>query len=198
MQGPWCVAGLYEFTDDDALVLSELRIFPGQDRFDARSELEKADLPWPGVRGQAVAVPDGGIRAQLVREIRFSRLTGVAQRSLKEAIAGWDALFVKKAVTRRVRNRARLEASLRPGRLGRSDQYYLKWALRYVRKIGDESRTPILDLAREYGMRTSQVRDLLRKARERRLLTSTRGAAGGTLTDKARQLLSDQKERGLL
>jgi hypothetical protein len=90
----------------------------------------------------------------------------------------------------------------RPGRAGRSDSFYLAWAVGYVERLGAGSRRPVKDLAehppkiiRGYisdGNLTSEatVRDIIHQARERGLLTrSPAGRPGGELTPKAKQIL---------
>jgi hypothetical protein len=76
----------------------------------------------------------------------------------------------------------------RPGRIGRDDLWYAQLAAAYVANIG--SKTPVRDLAQRLHISESQLRNLLYEARRRGLLTSApRGKAGGSLTDKARELL---------
>lgn len=82
----------------------------------------------------------------------------------------------------------------RPGRRGRSDVFYARWAQRYVDALAQNPKHPIkhiVDTATEPGTTASQVRWYLTAARERNLLTEApAGGAGGELTDKARLLLT--------
>lgn len=76
----------------------------------------------------------------------------------------------------------------RPGRAGRPDIEYAQVAARYIARLG--SGTPLKDLARELHYSESQVRSLLNEARRKELLTKAPpGTAGGSLTEKAEQLL---------
>lgn len=94
----------------------------------------------------------------------------------------------------------------RPGRRGRTDSYYLVWAVAYVERLAAGSRRPVKDLTerppkviRGYvsdGEATSEatVRDIIHQARVRGLLTgSPAGRPGGELTPKATQMLKHIK-----
>jgi hypothetical protein len=75
----------------------------------------------------------------------------------------------------------------RPGRGGRDDLWYAQLAAAYV-AIG--SKTRVRDLAPRLHISESQLRNLLYETRRRGLLTSApRGKAGGSLTEKAKELL---------
>lgn len=94
-------------------------------------------------------------------------------------------------------------AARRPGRAGRSDIYYAIWARAYVEWLRLGSKTPVKDLATappvaiagyssgEKSWSEGTIRDVLREARHRGLLTrSPAGRAGGELTPKCVSLLS--------
>lgn len=67
------------------------------------------------------------------------------------------------------------------------------WAARYVEALGT-SRQPVDALAGQYGFSTTHVRDMVRRARLEGYLTpTTRGRAGGELTDKARAHLEEER-----
>ena len=85
----------------------------------------------------------------------------------------------------------------RPGKRGRPDVFYAGIAKEYVDLLG-ESTAPTRDLAQRLGYSSSSVaRDLLHQARARGLLTGTsKGLAGGQLTDKAKDLLKVQHGKG--
>jgi hypothetical protein len=79
----------------------------------------------------------------------------------------------------------------RPGRRGRSDLSYARWAAHYVKLEGRPKRLQVL--ARQHKVKEQAARDILYQARRRGLLTTAPpGKAGGELTDKARKVL----ERG--
>jgi hypothetical protein len=78
--------------------------------------------------------------------------------------------------------------AMRPGRRGRDDLDYARVAAQYVALL--HSQTPLKQLAEELRFNAKQVRNLLRKARDRGLLTEApTGKAGGTLTPYALELL---------
>jgi hypothetical protein len=94
----------------------------------------------------------------------------------------------------------------RPGRAGRTDEYYVRWAAAYIERVAAGSRHPIKDLAadppvqiegvtRRVRIIDATVRDILLHARQRRLLTNpSQGKAGGTLTAKAIKILDGMSE----
>jgi hypothetical protein len=93
----------------------------------------------------------------------------------------------------------------RPGRAGRPDSAYLPIAERYVQLLDEGNTKPIKTLAEELNFKPEQVRDLVRRCRDRGLLTkipkpetSRRGAgvAGGELTDKAKRLIKERDDDG--
>lgn len=98
-------------------------------------------------------------------------------------VMGWD----QKARSRK----ASVDLSQRPGRKGRPDSEYLWIAVRYAElmKEGDPKPIKTLDAESPDG---PAMTDLVRRCRARGLLTKTsRGIAGGTLTEKARGLLEE-------
>jgi hypothetical protein len=203
--GSWSVAGQFEFCDE-GLVLCELRIFPEHDYLNTallsvdRSTFRFDDdgrpvLPGRGHLDEAKSalppVPRGGITARLCREIHFNALSTQARQDGKWMMEFLEAF--SRGRPRRLRqwerDRERYRAAQRSGRSGRSDDYYLDWAVRYIDRINRGSRSPVADLATQYDMRPEQVRDILHQARSRDLLTKgTRGKAAGMLTDKGKDL----------
>ena len=82
------------------------------------------------------------------------------------------------------------DLSQRPGRRGRPDSAYLAIAIRYAQLVEYGNTRPIKTMAEDLDRTPQQVRDLVRRCRDRKLLTkSVRGLAHGTLTDKAEALL---------
>jgi hypothetical protein len=84
----------------------------------------------------------------------------------------------------------------RPGRRGRADVEYARWARRYVEALAHAPRNPVkhlIDTAPADEVLTAgQVRWYLGEARKRGLLTDApAGSAGGKLTAKARSLLAE-------
>jgi hypothetical protein len=78
----------------------------------------------------------------------------------------------------------------RPGRRGRPDLFYAQIASDYVQRIG--TKNIVTQMAQERNFSPSYLSSLLNEARNRCLLTgTTRGKSGGTLTNKAVQLLEE-------
>lgn len=88
-----------------------------------------------------------------------------------------------------------LDEPRHPGRKGRDPAFYAIVAAHYIAALQSGSRRPVRDVAERLSAEgeffaPSYVRDLIQRARDLRLLTTTeRGRAGGVLTDRARELL---------
>ena len=88
---------------------------------------------------------------------------------------------------------ATTDLAQRPGRRGRPDSAYLPIAVRYAQLVEAGDKAPIRTMAAEMGRVRQQVRDLVRRCRDRGLLTKgERGLAEGKLTDKAIELLRQE------
>lgn len=85
--------------------------------------------------------------------------------------------------------------SRRPGRGGRPQSYYARWAVLYERELSKGSSSPVKDLAERFGMKRTQVRDVLYEARERGFLAGGRqGQARGKATEDAWRLYRETRE----
>jgi hypothetical protein len=88
---------------------------------------------------------------------------------------------------------AATDLAQRPGRRGRPDSAYLPIAVRYAQLVEAGDKAPNRTMAAEMGRDRQQIRDLVRRCRERDLLTKgKRGLAEGRLTDKAIELLRQE------
>ena len=89
------------------------------------------------------------------------------------------------------------DLSQRPGRRGRPDAEYLAIAILYAQLVEDGNTRPIKTMAEDLDRTPQFVRDLVRRCRDRKLLTkSVRGLAHGTLTDKAEALIEPGETNG--
>lgn len=126
-------------------------------------------------------MPKGGVTARLLRSAPIQRLVRQVQKQLRKNV---DVSISGHGLGRMA------HVAERPGRRGRPDRYYLLWAERYVKALEHDTKRPVAYLAERYGLKPTQVRDLIHKARERGLLTkSRRGQASGRLTEEAKDLL---------
>lgn len=75
------------------------------------------------------------------------------------------------------------------------DERYAHISSVYVERLEAGSRSPVADVAKRFhAYATSQVRDAIRTARERGILTETaQGRAGGRLTAYGESLLSEKR-----
>ncbi len=113
---------------------------------------------------------------------------GAMLKMTDEALADWAVgRFLGSAWHREVH---------RPGRAGRPDGFYARWAQRYIEAMKAESRSPIqrlIEEERQQGRHATagQIRGYLNRARERSLLTaSPAGRPGGELTAEGHRVLN--------
>jgi hypothetical protein len=141
------------------------------------------------------ATPPGGIDHAIARRVPYGSFGPFVQAQSAFARAGYigglrehfDATIGAVLKVPVVRPRRRREA-------GRDDRFYALLARDYLASIVAGSRTPIKDLAAARKQPPSRVRDMVREARERGLLTmSNAGKLGGQLTPAAEALLSPRK-----
>ncbi|MGH9895934.1 MAG: hypothetical protein ACREA0_28900 [bacterium] len=192
--------------------LAEVKVYPTSPR------LRPPRAGWAASEAEA-SMPAGGIPVRLLRRALTEDLVRAAHAAVVRHVQQttphrlplayqehpWPWLSALTLPTRRARVDRTPDGSLvRPGRASRPDFYYAIWAQRYVRALNAGSSSPVADVAMRHDMKPTQVRDLLREARRRELLTSltdesTRddlgrkrppGLAGGQLTEKAIALLA--------
>ena len=122
------------------------------------------------------------LNARRMRELPLGEVEAAARREL--------AIDVKRTPEARKLLRT-FGDNLRTGRRGRPPAAYAALAARYVELLKEGRGLP--DLARDLNLSASQVRNLLYTARQKGLLTEApRGKAGGRLTEKAEQLLTQK------
>jgi len=182
---------------DERPVISEVRVIP--------AEAEEPPGQWSR---SPSSIPPGGLPGTVLRRLRI----GDALALFRDIESRWESEFGE-AMTERIfhRHGARSvgKAARRPGRGGRSDAFYARWAEAYVELLARGSRSPIKDLAAdppiaidgfdpsESTKARNTVRGLIREARRRGLLSEgTRGKAGGKLRGRAVELAPLRGRKG--
>ncbi len=169
---------------DESLTLAELRVFPGPHVTD---ELERELGVWSD---DELDKDSNGITARLLRRVPIGEISRFAHR---------DFVAVAKSqliVTPPRWARAAARQPAQPGRAGRGDDFYLVWATRYVHATA-RGGSPIVELSKKHKTKPTRVRDLVHEARRRDLLTpGVQGRAGGSLTNKAKELLRKAEQYG--
>lgn len=185
--GAWIVA--YRLANDHGTpVVGELRMFPAE-----RGRPGPGD--WSGeLLGPEAPVPRGGITARVLRRVRVrAYLTTMSEvvrrfRTTAPDIApkfGWAVAPPPTDEVRAVSGR---------GRKGRPDTFYAEVARGYVAAVERGSYRPVADLARRRRDSITKVRDMIRRARARGLLTlEGPGKRGGVLTERAERLLQRRR-----
>jgi hypothetical protein len=173
-------------------VITEVRVIPDQHR----------DSGMHGDWGHDVdSVPVEGLPGSALRLLRVSDAIGL----FEELEESWEQAFgaeMTERIFRRHGLRSAEPVGRRPGRAGRPDAFYARWAEAYVDRLAKGSRSPIKDLAADppfqmegFASSTDQqaratIRAILQEARRRGLLTRPpRGRAGGRLTPKGIEVL---------
>ena len=200
------------------LIAVEFRIFPAAWLYekvpiDAPAWLKKMPEPEIGTWGMYESAPHDveGLKSGDVNRASVA----TAQKDARNIIEAFADRYPETSPMRNLTEMgwdapARAAAAIddltrRPGRAGRPDSAYLPIAARYVELLHEGDTKPIKTLAKELGLRPEQVRDLVRRCRDKELLTkipghptSRRGAgiAGGELTDKALMLIKEGDDDG--
>jgi len=182
----WIVA--YRVLNDEGRPgVGEIRVFPDDRTLGYRGSRQPGE--WEaGRRGDETLSPPGGVPATALRKIRLREVYAGLSEAVEDTASDPRFRFV-------FRDRMRFTETpklkpRRPGRRGRGDTEYAKFAAAYVTILAEGNRAPIKELAARMHLGRESVRQLVHDARDRKLLTRTRsGRAGGELTDKARDLL---------
>lgn len=144
---------------------------------------------------QAKETPPGGLSARLLRDKvhfkpaldTFTDIAGYAKKG---------KYLDRSAFTPAQAKALQEEAKRRPGRVGRDERFWAEIADAYVAALAFPN--PIKHLHEQMpDLKPSQIRDLIHRARYKAFLTdSTRGKAGGELTDKSKKLLGRKGRKG--
>jgi hypothetical protein len=174
---------------DGQVVVAELRIFPSEPAFTRRA---------PGVWSaelldDAAPVPRGGLSAETVRKVRLTDYRRYTKKILDDLRNKYSSANAREVIDRLLGPVAAAQPLARPRRArggGRPDTFYAKLADEYARATERGSRQPVADLAKRHNTKKPRMRDMIREARERGLLTFfAQGRPGGTLTQRGRELL---------
>ncbi len=184
---------VYELGERDGEpVIGEVRVLPLPKSRKAEREL-KAALSERPITYQAEK-PSRPLTARTLRRLSPGLALELARETLLELPGKYLVGF------HGIRPEA-LTAPRRPGRRGRSDRFWAEIAVLYVEALSRGSRRPIADVAGRLSAQgepysQSRVRDVVREARVRGLLTPAegRGRAGGQLTERAKSILEDEQQ----
>lgn len=145
------------------------------------------------------ATPHGGVTRNLIDDIRMSQLY--------KALANADSIvqargFASMSIDARDIP-ARYGEVRRPGRAGRSDLYYARWAALYLKNAESrDGRGVYAQMAQSYpkrglsqAQRQREIRSAVEGARRRDILLGAQhGKVGGYLSERAEQLLREDHE----
>jgi hypothetical protein len=185
---------------DGRVVIAEVRVSPARWQTDPAQSGEQAGL--------AAYVPPGGLTSRLLRQVpvgAYVDLWGATlhPREPEEAAVAADvrrllAWHDPALGNSRWRSRppARPPGAKRPGRRPLADDVLVEAAAAYIAARKGGSRRPVPDAARALNMTEARMRDLVYRARRRRLLSEARqGRGGGDLTPEGRKLLRMVRRR---
>jgi hypothetical protein len=163
-------------------IVCELRGYPGWRILPDVAVTERGLMLRRLVIEPASGMPGPDITTRMLRELRTGKLLAALRAAQRQASTVAPGVPPD------------LTVSKRAGRRGRPDLYYARWAAAYTEALA-QSAHPVDDLAAQYNLSPSQIRNLVHASRKRALLTaSPPGRAGGELTPRARQLLETQSE----
>lgn len=186
-------------------VVAEVRLFPNERRPRRRSTDRWSEEPgeWSAAKlGCKAAAPVRGVSSKALRAVRPSKHM---EEFWSLIVPRWKEEIGDEAFTELGFHGAFDEPqNRRPGRAGYGDFFYAQWAERYAYAAG-QTRKPIQLLVQQSPRpagRTFEdiyIRDLIRDARKRNLLTkASPGVAGGELTAKARRILREGRKSKLI
>ena len=170
------------------LVVGELRVIP-----------RERENPVPGrwsaeVVGVRAQVPPGGLSARTVRRVHLSDHLAHGQEVLAWVMeqhggagGGGGRLLRQFGILPPDEDRPRPVR-----RAGKSDRFYARLAAAYAELVSSGGRHPIKTLAQRRRVESATIRNWIREARVRGLLTrGVRGRATGDLTPGARRILEE-------
>lgn len=178
--GAWVVA--YRLVDQSGVpVVAELRIFPCESGKGRPPGRWSADF-----RGAEASAPPGGIPADLLRQVRVTTVRSAAADFLRWLTRQSD----RPAARTGEKEEAKSPAPTSSKRRGKPDEFYADLAKEYVGLLNAGSSRPVAEISEQRSIPKSKVRDMVRQARWRDLLTETmRGKTLGQLTPLAKFLL---------
>jgi hypothetical protein len=161
------VVNYFMVAQEGGPVVAAILIYPG--------DLDEDDQP--------ATLPTGGIGARFLRQLRPANAQRFARTELAERAEPGDPLADSVALHGYVP--AELERNRPRGRPMRPHRDFALVASEYVRALDQGSPHPVKDVAERLNYSRGTIRDMLVKARDRKLLTKTkRGRAGGAMTPK--------------
>jgi hypothetical protein len=201
--GEW-VAAWRLLPQGGRLVFGELRLFPNEprrkagrwsaDRLGNRAQVPGGGITVNELRGLVARIGDHRRQAQaeparwVMKEQRRERPLGYpfgpeglfARHGVSEALVDETGGVVSGVVA----------THLPPKRMRRDERFYAEMAAAYAEAVAAGNNRPIDTIAAALGRSRNTVKDVIREARARSLLTeTTHGRAGGRLTAKAKKLL---------
>jgi hypothetical protein len=186
--GPWDVEYFVEEREYGSEVIA-MHIDPHGVPLDDRGK-------WPAIQ----YLPDGSVRGVDTPPLTRRQLRGIplGPSVIPRDVANPEQMAA--AGVRLPKPMARTRPTARAKR--RPDSFYAQVAKLYSEACARGDRAPRESVARQLSANgtpcnSTNVRDWRREAERRELITATRpGRAGGTLTDKALQILADLPRRG--
>jgi hypothetical protein len=203
--GEW-VAAWRLLPQGGRVVFGELRLLPNEPR-------RKAGR-WSADRAR---VPGGGITVKELRRLVVE--IGEHRRQAQSGVSNWitkelrrerpllypfgpQGLFERHGVTGAFVDETGGVVSgvvamhLAPKRMRRDNRFYAEMAAAYAQAVEAGNNRPIDTIADALDRSRNTVKDVIREARARGLLTeTTHGRAGGRLTAKAKRLLRQREAR---
>jgi hypothetical protein len=171
------------------IIVAEVRVFPNEPGR-KRPEIWSAEL-----LGTRAPVPPGGLTTAVLRQVSLVE----PRRHARAALSQLHRYMRRPPNAESAFWRANPpETRLRRARAGgRDDQFYAKLATEYEH-LSDPavSRRPVADLAARHRVPRPQMRDMVREARERGLLTFfSQGRPGGSATPLAHKILKTARTK---
>lgn len=196
--------GLLVLVHEGALVVAEVKVFPGGDRLHPLQPGRGGYTRTPWIVTRMWSEEEGAlegtqmptITTRMLRSIRLGEIVSTIRKELErqrlhplERDVWEEALGIAPGPSTLGEAFAEV-LSHSPSRSRQKEEFLARLAQRYVALVATPSKHPRADLAVELGMSPSQVRDAIFRARAKGYLTRSNGPrAGGSLTQAARNVL---------
>lgn len=178
-----------------AVIVSELRIFPGTID-ELRADVPRKPGHWLGSsEGIAASAPVGGVSARLTRKVP-GRLAQEVVADFRSSIAEHSGFQKQRLLLDALGfpPSPAVDSRSKRGRKPRPDADYAAIAAQYVELLN--THNPVQRLALNLAISVANVRTMVHQARKRHLLTHNRaGVQGGQLTAKGLKALEEKRKK---
>lgn len=187
--------GVFEYVFvEERFILAEIRLFPAGDRLALVGK--STEIPrvqpvslnvgqWSRSAAALADVKGNGITSRMLRELPFDDVDkAVRSRSAHRPMHPFLSQRTQEVWERVVR-----EQGARPRSAGRTDAFYVAWALRFLECLEEDQYRPYVLMSERYGVEVKSARNYVDGAKNRILMVGLgSGKRGARLTQKGERV----------